>query len=244
MARRSTSQVALLVALLVALVAGAGCGQDESAAEDSSVTTAATEPTSEPTLASTAPSTATPDVTATVTVTATETVGVGGAGGGNNGLVTATVADLERALEAEIARDYPHSAPGEAICEGSGRLAEWSVLLCGYLPDEPAEFGGIHVSMLDGGRYAWGLAECCDGAPWADAYPPSLYCRDLIQPPPDISPLNEPRPEYHLSYGVAVYYWLVEGRPARMDADGNGRPCETVYPPAEVNAYWNSVKTL
>jgi hypothetical protein len=48
----------------------------------------------------------------------------------------------------------------------------------------------------------------------------------------------------HLSYGLAVYYWLTEGRPARMDADGNGRPCETVYPANEVDAFWASIRTL
>lgn len=40
------------------------------------------------------------------------------------------------------------------------------------------------------------------------------------------------------SYPDAVAYWEVEGRPARMDADENGIPCETVYPTSEVAAYW------
>lgn len=34
----------------------------------------------------------------------------------------------------------------------------------------------------------------------------------------------------------AVAYWLLEGAPARMDADGNGIPCETVYPPEDFAA--------
>lgn len=40
------------------------------------------------------------------------------------------------------------------------------------------------------------------------------------------------------SYPGAVAYWEVEGRPARMDADENGIPCETVYSSREVTAYW------
>ena len=39
-------------------------------------------------------------------------------------------------------------------------------------------------------------------------------------------------------YESAVAYWTSEGRPERMDADRNGIPCQTVYEPAEVMAYW------
>ena len=43
-----------------------------------------------------------------------------------------------------------------------------------------------------------------------------LFCRDLRD----------------MGYGfwTAVPYWLAEGAPDRMDADGNGIPCETVFP--------------
>ena len=44
---------------------------------------------------------------------------------------------------------------------------------------------------------------------------PGLFCRDLDAK--------------GLSIADAVAYWLREGRPARMDADGNGIPCETVF---------------
>lgn len=36
------------------------------------------------------------------------------------------------------------------------------------------------------------------------------------------------------SFGQSLAYWVREGRPSRMDADGNGIPCETVYPAGEV----------
>lgn len=52
-----------------------------------------------------------------------------------------------------------------------------------------------------------------------------LYCRDLRAG--------------GYSYAQAVEYWLIEGRPARMDAVGRGRPCTTVYPDVEVDAYWS-----
>jgi len=51
-----------------------------------------------------------------------------------------------------------------------------------------------------------------------------LFCRDLAAAGWD--------------YTDAVAYWDAEGRPARMDADENGIPCETVYSSSDVTAYW------
>jgi hypothetical protein len=39
------------------------------------------------------------------------------------------------------------------------------------------------------------------------------------------------------TYEDAVNYYVSEGRPARMDKDGNGIPCETVYSKTEVQEY-------
>lgn len=44
-----------------------------------------------------------------------------------------------------------------------------------------------------------------------------------------------------LDYGSAVEYWIAEGFPDRMDADGNGIPCETIYSAAEVHSFWDTV---
>jgi hypothetical protein len=51
-----------------------------------------------------------------------------------------------------------------------------------------------------------------------------LFCRDLF-------PLG-------YDYASVVTYWVREGSPDRMDADRNGIPCETVYPEADVLAFW------
>lgn len=51
-----------------------------------------------------------------------------------------------------------------------------------------------------------------------------MFCRDLAA--------------IGYDYAEAVTYWTREGRPDRMDADRNGIPCETVYPSAEVLAFW------
>lgn len=53
-----------------------------------------------------------------------------------------------------------------------------------------------------------------------------LFCRDLHAGGHD--------------YESAVMYWAREGNPDRMDADRNGIPCETVYPAADVLAFWGS----
>ena len=54
--------------------------------------------------------------------------------------------------------------------------------------------------------------------------PSGLFCRDLYA--------------RGYNYGQAVDYWFSEGAPDRMDEDLNGIPCETVYPGAEVSAFW------
>lgn len=51
-----------------------------------------------------------------------------------------------------------------------------------------------------------------------------LLCRDLA--------------DRGYDYTAAVAYWTREGNPERMDADGNGIPCETVYPAKDVLAFW------
>lgn len=51
-----------------------------------------------------------------------------------------------------------------------------------------------------------------------------LFCRDLTAMGYD--------------YASAVTYWVREGSPDRMDADGNGIPCETVYAGTDVLVFW------
>lgn len=60
------------------------------------------------------------------------------------------------------------------------------------------------------------------------ALPAGLFCRDLSA--------------QGFSYAEAVAYWQREGRPSRMDATGDGRPCTTVYPAPEVEAFWQEIE--
>lgn len=54
----------------------------------------------------------------------------------------------------------------------------------------------------------------------AVALPHGLLCQDLKT--------------RGMTYAQAVAYWHAEGDPARMDADSNGVPCETVWPATTV----------
>ena len=62
----------------------------------------------------------------------------------------------------------------------------------------------------------WWATELAERARAAEVpFASGLLCRDLVG---------------RVDYERAVKYWLQEGSPPRMDADGNGVPCETVYP--------------
>jgi hypothetical protein len=70
----------------------------------------------------------------------------------------------------------------------------------------------------------WGPQQDYDYGTDSDGLASGLFCRDL----------------YAMGYGyeTAVDYWFSEGAPDRMDADGNGIPCETVYSAYDVDQYW------
>lgn len=224
---------ALVVAVLVC-AALASCG-GETASTDSTGQAAGTGSAVETSVA--APSVTTGSTATTTTSTTATTARPTTAKAGR-----ITVADVERDLEATINADG--SNPGEAICQARGELSDWQVISCGYNPVLAAEFGPIYLTILDNHRYAWAVGECCDGSPSVEAYPAGLLCRDLMEPPPDSQP-DRWEPELdHLSYGLAVWYWVAEGRPNRMDADHNGIPCETVYPKEDVDQYWDSARTI
>lgn len=63
--------------------------------------------------------------------------------------------------------------------------------------------------------------------------PPSIATRDTGLFCRDLKALG-------YTYVDAVDYWMIELRPDRMDADRNGIPCESVWPPADVISFWGS----
>lgn len=39
---------------------------------------------------------------------------------------------------------------------------------------------------------------------------------------------------------MSLVYWFLEGQPDRMDEDGDGIPCETLYAPEVVADVWDA----
>jgi hypothetical protein len=99
-----------------------------------------------------------------------------------------------------------------------GRLTdeEWRAMLdAGEAPERPA----WQTPMFGGGE-----------PPPAAGLAGGLFCRDVAAA--------------GYSFDQALAYWVREGRPSRMDADGNGLPCETVYAAADVQSSVESVDDL
>ena len=71
-------------------------------------------------------------------------------------------------------------------------------------------------------------------------YPPDATCKQLTKDPYADKKEGYPHWDEGLNYGNAVYYWRMTGSPGRMDPDGNGKPCERVYPKPEVSRYFHS----
>ncbi|HMJ77450.1 MAG TPA: hypothetical protein VK507_15835 [Iamia sp.] len=134
------------------------------------------------------------------------------------------------------------TAPPVTASPGAGELP--AGLLCRDLLAQGVDYDLAVAYWLQEGRPPQN-DEDLDGVPCETVYPATaveavwgpqgldeeeglaadLFCRDLVAE--------------GLDYNAAVAYWFEEGQPARMDDDGNGRPCETVYSAPEVEAFWS-----
>jgi hypothetical protein len=123
--------------------------------------------------------------------------------------------------------------PGPSIDKGT-------VLTCRPAP-EPADsqFPLLTVLVLDGaGTVAVGQAGVVYPvlSPDSGLYAQSgLFCRDVLGE----SDLTRELPDPNLRYFGSVLYWFMEGMPARMDADEDGIPCETLSAPEVVESLWD-----
>jgi hypothetical protein len=113
------------------------------------------------------------------------------------------------------------------------------VFACPGLPqtDDTLVLEPVGVVMMvvdDTGRAAWlsGADIPSDMAGIEALFRPHAgahFCRELR---------NEAGHPFDLGYRGALLYWLLDGRPDRMDADGDGVPCETVFSYEEVLEVW------
>lgn len=105
-----------------------------------------------------------------------------------------------------------------------------------WVYDEPAQGFGVQFTVLsDSGRYAISFAPCCGAGPTVSDYPVGAKCKQLLRPPKGADQWDS-----GLDYGSTVFFWMLHGRPSAMDGDGNGKPCEDVYPASEVSKYFGS----
>jgi hypothetical protein len=218
-----------LVALLAVALLLAGCGTEDA------VSTTSTAPVTEPTTVSTA--TTVPSTTSTTAVPGTT--------------VEAVVAWMEAWLADQFERsDPPEGVVGPSLvdCHDSGPIRVGGVLACGLEsqtePGIELDAPGVVIYLLDpSGRAVWeagtdspstteGLEEVYASATHG------LMCKDLMaeEYAGETYPFSGlGRPE-ESAFFWSLVYWSFEGEPDRMDADGDGIPCETLHPSDMVTA--------
>ncbi len=115
-----------------------------------------------------------------------------------------------------------------------------SVASCGFFADgSPPNYGvseptRVVLTVLDAaGRFLMASGgECCGGAPSPLDYPDTGTCASFLTTPPDWGP--QPAARHALDFGQVLFWWHWHDHPAVYDSDGDGLPCEDVYPPGVV----------
>jgi hypothetical protein len=157
-----------------------------------------------------------------------------------------TVERIVAELEGELETDTLHPRDATVVCDASGPAQAGDVFVCSVssVPQEPAgPWGRYVVAVLDDDTIARGIAS---DHPFTTTEVHELYaaamhgrdCRDLRNgwPPTATGQLGA-----DAAFLWSVVYWNLEGQPARMDADGDGIPCETHYEPDLVGSILHDI---
>jgi hypothetical protein len=152
----------------------------------------------------------------------------------------ATVEGIVAGLEAELEAEALTPREVTLTCDATGPVETGDVFVCAAssVPPEPADWGSFVVAVL--GRDLFAVSAATDNPGSTSqlreryaATPSGLSCADLrggAAPFPfDVSTTDEVGAIFW-----SIVYWNLEGRPARMDADLDGVPCETLYPDGAV----------
>ena len=230
---------AVPTSLLLLVVLASSCGDTGNIAATTTAVSVSSTTVEQPSTTGTTLSTAAGTVSSTTTTRAEPTTAV-----------TTIPAPTLTGIETWLSQGWADSVPGAMwgpvqgwTCrvENPGEtLDKGAVLTCRPAP-EPAEgqFPLLTVLVLDGaGTVAVSQAgvEHPVLAPDNGLYARSgLYCRDVLGESDLTRELTDP----NLRYFGSVLYWFMEGMPARMDADGDGIPCETLSAPDVVEWLWN-----
>jgi hypothetical protein len=152
-----------------------------------------------------------------------------------------TVERIAAALERELETETRHFREATVICDASGAARAGDVFVCSVdtVPPEPTgDWGRYVVAVLDEDTIVRGYATdhpltTAEVRQEYAAATRGLYCRDLRHGWPPRASGEQGADEGFL---FSVVYWNLEGQPARMDADGDGIPCETLYEPTVIEA--------
>ncbi|MGF1597934.1 MAG: hypothetical protein ACFCVK_13540 [Acidimicrobiales bacterium] len=165
-------------------------------------------------------------------------------------MVAAVQASLDREFAASP--DPPPELLGaiELGCDRSGPLRAGDLLACVGTPRTKPGFeldpvGVLFAILDDAGTAAWTTGTDLPSndlalRQLATSATPGLFCRDLVDPDAQAQSgfFDATTTSESLGYLLSVVYWFIEGRPDRMDEDGDGIPCETVHDTAVVEAIW------
>jgi hypothetical protein len=153
-----------------------------------------------------------------------------------------TVEVLAGAIAAELETGRPPEVDVEVTCDRSGTVRPGDVLVCSAssagLPE--TDWGAVVVAVVDETRFAWttGTDQPATIAVLRDRYadtPHGLLCRDLLRSEDVGYPFSGIGRSPEEAFFWALVYWNLEGQPARMDVDGDGVPCGSLFDP-EVTA--------
>jgi len=154
-------------------------------------------------------------------------------------------------LEARISSGFPPSWPWmegsdwdcTVVVPGAGDAGPGSVVRCDEIraPGDDSQIPILTVLVLDGAATLAVTRAGLEAMRFMaehvlDELGPGRGCADLTA---DAYRFSESSDDPLLQYFGVVLYWFVEGRPGRMDADGNGRPCEELFPSGTVGEFWS-----
>jgi hypothetical protein len=147
-----------------------------------------------------------------------------------------TVEHIGEHITARLTEPYDPPVEVQVRCDRSGPVEAGDVFVCAATSEQLPEtdWGGIVVAVLDADTITLSSGTDNPGSTEQllrlyDESPHGLLCRDLLQPGTIGHPFDGSGTVPATAFFWSVVYWNLEGQPARMDADGNGIPCESLY---------------
>lgn len=122
---------------------------------------------------------------------------------------------------------------GTLSCDGSGPITAGTALTCRWESADVDRPGApVFVAVLDDtGRYTFSSrigGPVLPGVAVPSDFPVGTSSCAVLKATPS-KPVRD-GVDFGMDYPTVLHYWMSLGSPASMDDDGDGLPCETVYP--------------